>query len=184
MEKFRLVTPLKIHKQDAIDYINEFYQYSSNINGVGGLDQYLDRYEEWLLKLWEDRNRITIDERVPAETLFLIRESDNRIVGMINIRFALNEQLKKFGGHIGYSIRPTERLKGYGKINLYLGLLECQKHGLKEVLLNCDKDNVGSAKLIQSFGGELVEEYLEDEYAKYIIQKYKIDVDETIETKC
>ena len=34
---------------------------------------------------------------------------------MINIRLALNDRLKKIGGHIGYSIRPTERGNGYNK---------------------------------------------------------------------
>lgn len=180
MEKFELVTPIKIHKQEAIEYIKEFYRFSSNINGVGGLDRYLDQYEEWLLKLWEDRHRVMVDDRVSSETFFLIRLNDNKIVGMINIRFALNERLKLYGGHIGYSIRPTERLKGYGQINLYLGLLECQKRGLKEVVLDCVKDNVGSAKVIQSLGGRLVKEGFEEKYAQCVIQKYNIDVDVAI----
>ena len=50
---------------------------------------------------------------------------------MINIRTALNERLSKFGGNIGYGIRPTERRKGYNKINLYMGLIEAQKLGLE-----------------------------------------------------
>lgn len=62
-------------------------------------------------KLEEDRTRIPNEEKVPAETYFLVRENDNKIVGMINIRLTLNENLKKFGSHIGYSIRPTERKK-------------------------------------------------------------------------
>lgn len=50
---------------------------------------------------------------------------------MINIRLALNEKLRKFGGHIGYSICLTERGKGFNKINLYLGLKVCQEYGIK-----------------------------------------------------
>lgn len=99
---------------------------------------------------------IPSEERVPAKTYFLIRESDNKIVGMINIRLALNERLKKLGGHIGYGIRPIERRKGYNKINLYLGLLECQKHGIKEVLMDCDKKKLGSAKTMKALDGKLV----------------------------
>ena len=57
------------------------------------------------------------EEKVPAETYFLVRKRDNKIVGMINIRLQLHEKLKEFGGNIGYSIRPTERRKGYNKIN-------------------------------------------------------------------
>ena len=63
---------------------------------------------------------------------------------MINIRLALNEKLRKTGGNIGYSIRPTERGKGYNKINLYLGLKVCRDHGMEKVLLDADKDNEAS----------------------------------------
>lgn len=54
---------------------------------------------------------------------------------MINIRLALNETLRKFGGHIGYSIRPTKRGKGYNNINLYLGFKVCDSYGIEEVFI-------------------------------------------------
>ena len=183
MEKFKLIRPSLEHKKQAIEYIQEQNEYNSPINGVGGLNRYLEDYEGWLEKLEEDRNRTITEERVPAETFFLIRENDNKIVGMINIRFALNKELRKVGGHIGYSIRPTERRKGYNKINLYLGLLECQKHGLKKVMLSCNKENLGSAKTIQSFDAELEREFYEDKLYHCQEQVYWIDVDSAIEKK-
>ena len=99
---------------------------------------------------------------------------------MINIRLVLNEHLKEFGGHIGYSIRPTERRKGYNKVNLYLGLLFCQEHGIDEVLLDCNKDNLGSAKTMQALGGVLVREYYEDKEYHCLVQDYIINVNEAI----
>lgn len=181
MERFKHVIPNQDYEQQAIEYINEFYEYNSEINGVGGLHRYLDNYSGWLQKLEEDRIRITNEEKVPAETFFLVRENDNKIVGTINIRLALNEKLKKIGGHIGYSIRPTERKKGYNKINLYLGLLCCQEHGIKEVFMDCDKDNLASAKTMQALGGKLVREYYDNENTRCIVQDYIIDVDVAIE---
>lgn len=56
-----------------------------------------------------------------------MRKSDNRILGIINIRHALNDYLLTYGGHIGYSIRPSERQKGYGKIQLLLALKNAKK---------------------------------------------------------
>ena len=97
---------------------------------------------------------------------------------MINIRLELNKRLRESGGHIGYSIRPTERKKGYNKINLYLGLIECQKHGIKEVLLDCDKSNLGLSKTMIALGGVLMCEY---HYEDTTFQKYSINVDESIE---
>lgn len=179
-EELELVYPTKEYERQAIEYIQEFYEYNSQINGVGGLHRYLEDYDGWLEKLEEDRTRIPNEEKVPAETYFLIRKNDNKIVGMINIRLALNERLRKFGGNIGYSIRPTERRKGYNKVNLYLALLICQKHGIKEVLMDCDKENPASAKTIQSLGGKLIREYYDNENAKCIVQDYIINVDESI----
>lgn len=119
------------------------------------------------------------EAKVPAETFFLVRELDDKIVGMISIRLALNERLKKFGGNIGYSIRPTERRKGYNKINLYLGLLCCQEHGIKEVLMDCDKENLASAKTMISLGGELIREYYNED-VKCMVQDYKINVNASL----
>lgn len=180
MEKFKHVKPQIEHERQAIEYINEFYKYNSKINGVGGLDNYLDNYNKWLQKLDEDIKRKPTEEKVPSETFFLIRKNDNKIVGMINIRLMLNENLKKIGGHIGYSIRPEERKKGYNKINLYLGLKECQKHGIKEVLMDCDKDNIGSAKTMQALNGILIKEWY-DKQKDRTIQYYMIDVDKSLE---
>lgn len=180
MEKFYLEQPSLYRKIEAIEYINEFIKYNSAIHGVGSLNKYLDNYESWLEQLKNNRERIEIDKLVPSETFFLIRENDNKIIGMIDIRLALNDFLKKYGGNIGYSIRPTERRKGYNKINLYLALKFCQEKGLKEVLLDCDYDNLGSANTIISLGGILVKEGI-NEISNTIMKDFIIKVDESLE---
>lgn len=182
MEKFKFVVPTIEWKQKAIDFINEFYKYNSNINGTGGLQRYLDNYEGWLEKLEEDYNRQPTEEKVPARTYFFVRESDNKIVGMINIRLALNENLKKYGGNIGYSIRPTERGNGYNKINLYLGLKVCKEYGIDEVFMDADKDNPASWKTIESLGGKNIREYFEDEFDHCIVKDYIINVNNAIDS--
>ena len=99
---------------------------------------------------------------------------------MIDIRLALNDFLKKYGGNIGYSIRPTERRKGYNKINLYLALKFCQEKGLKEVLLDCEVNNLASANTIISLGGVLVKEGI-NEISNTFMKDFIINVDESIE---
>lgn len=182
MEMFYLEVPSISRKEDALDYINEFYQYNSDINGAGGLDRYSDNYSEWLLKLEEDYSREPSDERVPGRTYFLVRESDNRIVGMINIRLCLNERLRKMGGHIGYAIRPTERGKGYNKINLYLGLKVCAQYGIDTVLLDADLDNPASWKTMEALGGKRIAEYYDSEFYNCDVVKYSIDVKKSLVT--
>ena len=179
MDQLYLVEPTKEYEKQAIDYIKEHYEYNSNINGSGGLDRYINDYDEWLNKLLDDKKRIPNEERVPSETYFLVRKDDNKIIGMINIRLTLNNKLRALGGNIGYGIRPTERRKGYNKVNLYLGLLICSKHNIKNVQLDCDKSNLGSKKTIESLGGILQREYYSDE-EKCIILSYNIDVEKSI----
>lgn len=183
MEKFKLVIPTIEYKEQALEYMKEHYEYKSAIHGVGGLNRYLEDFQGWLEKLEIYRKSTITQEIVPAETFFLVRVNDNKVIGMIDIRLALNEKLRKSGGNIGYSIRPTERRKGYNKINLYLALLECQKHGLKKVMLSCNKDNLGSAKTIQSFDAELEREFYDNEVYHCIEQIYWIDVDSAIKNK-
>ena len=108
MERMYFEIPGIARKEDAIDYIREFREHQSEINGTGGLDRFTDNYEGWLEKLEQDYSSIPDEEKVPARTYFLVRETDRRIVGMINIRLCLNERLRRYGGHMEYSIRPTE----------------------------------------------------------------------------
>ena len=79
MDRLYFEVPGIGRKDDAIAYINEFYEYQSDINGVGGLHRFLDNYEGWLEKLEADYVRVPGEEKVPARTYFLVRESDRRI---------------------------------------------------------------------------------------------------------
>lgn len=184
MEKFYLELPSIEREKDAIEYIEEFYKYDSQIHGTGSLDRELKKgktYEEWLdnnIKLHEE-DYASEKGLVPAYTYFLIREDDNKIVGMIDLRLGLNEYLRNFGGHIGYSIRPTERKKGYNKINLYLILKEAQKNNLEKVLITCADYNDGSRKTILSFDGRF-EKTTFDGSDNETMELYWIDVNEAL----
>lgn len=94
-DRFFYLTPTLAQEKQALDYIKEFQKYKSNINGAGGLQKYLNNYPAWLDKLNEVRTQEPTDTDLPAETFFFVRESDNLIVGMANIRLALNENQKK-----------------------------------------------------------------------------------------
>ena len=182
MEKFYFEIPGISRKEDVIDYIREFLEYGSDINGAGGLHRFLDDYEGWLKKLDLDYIQVPNEERVPARTYFLVRESDSRIVGMINIRLALNKRLSHYGGHIGYSIRPTERGKGYNNINLYLGLKVCRKYGIERIFMDADLENPASWKTMEAFGGVRIREYDDDVNAHCTVVDYNIDVNRALDS--
>ena len=183
MERFYLEEPSLERKDEIIEYLDEFIKYNSNINGTGSLDKIYDGYtfEEALERCLNMKNEWYAKSinRVPGKTFLLIRKDDNKIVGTINIRWNLSEKMLKFGGHIGYGIRPTERRKGYNKIQLYLVLLEAQKLNLDKVMLDCSVDNLGSDKTIKALGG-ILERCELDESDNTMTNVYWINVDESI----
>jgi len=85
--------------------------------------------------------------------LILIRKNDNKLIGMLDIRHYLNDYLEKFGGNIGYSIKPGERRKGYAKRMLGMALPICKELGLTKLLLTCNENNIISDKTILANGG-------------------------------
>lgn len=106
-----------------------------------------------------ERKEETVD-RVPDSTFFLLDEDRDRLLGAVNIRHKLTEDLLQSGGHIGDGIRPSERKKGFATEMIRLALIECKKLGIERVLMTCDKDNIGSAKSIMKNGGVLENEFV------------------------
>lgn len=79
----------------------------------------------------------------------------NEVIGFVSFRHELNDWLLQFGGHIGYSVRPSKRLQGYARAGLALALERVRELGLERVLLTCDDDNAGSYRTIEGAGGVL-----------------------------
>ena len=183
MEHFYLEIPSHKRKMEIIDYINELIFYNSDINGIEILTKILDGYSfeevlEHCLNL-EKKEYAKKLGKAQVKTFLLIRKEDNKVIGALNIRCNIPENAKHFSGNIGYGIRPTERGKGYNKINLYLGLMEAQKIGLDKVKLVCETSNLGSVKTIESLGGALEKTEI-DPYDGVLTSTYSFNIDETI----
>ena len=88
-------------------------------------------------------------------SVYWIVNKSNRILGAVDIRHRLNENLLYGGGHIGYGVRPSERRKGYATKMLSLALKVCETIEIPNVLITCSKNNIGSAKTIIKNGGIL-----------------------------
>lgn len=172
-ENVKLVEPAESYREEFIAYCEEFKAANEPIVH-GQLPQAIEDFPG-LVKLWADNGRgVNLPEGyVPCSVYWLVR--GGRILGCVRFRHRLNEDLTCEGGNIGYEVRPCERRKGYATRMLELVLDKVRTMGLTKVLITCDKDNIGSAKVIQNCGGVLENEVVSKRSGK-VVQRYWIDL--------
>lgn len=174
MNRLKLVLPSPEYKEQLLDYKREFIKNGDSMDGTAGLRN-AETFEEWYSAFCDKLKEETVREGlVPATTYMAVSNDDGRLIGMIDIRHRLNDYLLKFGGHIGYSIRKSERQKGYATEMLGLALKKCIKLGIKKVLITCDKENAASARTMINNGAVLENEIQE---GTRITQRYWINLD-------
>lgn len=122
-------------------------------------------FNQWLKNKEDYSKGINLKEgKVPASTYFLVQKNSRKILGAVNIRHQLTDHLLQHGGHIGYGVAPSERRKGYASYMLGQALDLCKnEHTLDKVLVTCDKNNIGSKKTIEKYGGVLENELIEED---------------------
>jgi len=103
------------------------------------------------------------EDRVPCSFFWIVADAPagpagggaEEVVGHLALRHELNDWLLQFGGHIGYSVRPSRRREGHAGRALALALDEARGLGLARVLVTCDEDNEASRRTIERNGGVL-----------------------------
>ena len=140
--------PTIADKGELLDYRQEFIDNGEVGCGDGELIN-TENIDEWFKKIEIYSNDKTVPKNRVAATQFIaVRKSDNKIVGMVNVRHRLNETLLLYGGHIGDNVRKSERGKGYATEQICLALKFCKKLGIDKVLITCDRENIASRKSI------------------------------------
>jgi predicted acetyltransferase len=96
--------------------------------------------------------------RLPGYTQWIW---DGEFCGSINFRWepGTTELPPYCLGHIGYSIVPWKRRRGYATRALKLLLPQAEKEGLLFVEITTDADNLPSRRVIETNGGKLVEQF-------------------------
>lgn len=153
METIKLLLPTEDYLEQVWAYRQEFLDIQNSMDGCGPLKR-SESPEEWLRLVRSDMEPDTVPEGRVQATLFLgVRKLDGKVVGMLQVRHYFNEYLEKYAGNIGYSVRPSERQKGYAKEMLRLALPFCREIGLARALITCKSSNEGSRRTILSQGG-------------------------------
>ncbi len=174
MNRLKLVLPAPGYKEEIMEYKKEFIENGDSMDGTAGLRN-AETFEDWYDAFLHNLKEETVKEGlVPSTTYMAMSTKDNRLIGMIDIRHRLSDYLLNFGGHIGYSVRKSERRQGYATEMLALGLIECEKMNIRKVLITCDKDNIASAKTIRNNGAKLENEVQEGDR---VTQRYWVTLD-------
>ena len=159
MCELMLVRPSKLYAEQVMSYKEEMLQCGDSFDGCAGLED-VQSFDEWID--FERRLREKYKSGyVPSEVFLAVRRKDDFVVGMIDFRHPLSDFLKNFGGNIGYSVRPSERRKGYASEMLGLVLPFCRAFGESKVLVTCDKRNVASQRTIIKNGGVMENEIVD-----------------------
>ena len=153
MEELTLIRISQQHLREIEAYRAAFPadrpQVTWNRDRIPGLD-HLEEYgstEAWLA---------FCDSMGGKISWYLTRRSgDGKIVGAVVLRARLeyDDDDPEFCSHIGYSIRPDERRKGYAARQLRLCLDKARALGLSKVRLICSDTNEGSKRTILRNGG-------------------------------
>ena len=157
MSRIKLIKASAEYAERILEYRAEFpverMRVTYDPSRIPGMD-YLEKYEnvlEWIQFCEDMTDKIT--------WYMAVRESDGKIVGFIVFRHKLeyDDDDPDFASNVGYSIRPSERRKGYAKEQLRLVLQEAKRLGMDHVRIICRDINIGSNRTILANGGKFVD---------------------------
>lgn len=154
MSKLALIRPSMEYANQIMAFRNELMAMNESFAGCNGLRK-SQTCEEWLEYLQKMASEETCpSDLTSSDTFVYVREDDKCVVGVIDIRRHINSSvLSSWGGHIGYTVRPSERRKGYAKRMLSEALRICRENGHKRILVTCNSNNYASERTILANGG-------------------------------
>ncbi len=150
----KLVRFDEINENEYLEYILEWEKANETII-PGASDRKGRSYSEMIEKWKANENRLVkVEGKVPS-TLYFMTDEKKNIIGALDFRHELNEQLLVHGGHIGYGVLPSRRREGNCSFMLKTFIEMIKDKKMERVLLTCDESNIGSIKTIEKCKGIL-----------------------------
>ena len=167
--KLRLRRPTLADKETVLAMFAEFQASGSAMDGG-----YYEEGQDFVS--WVEQNRdhelgLNLPDGFVPAIQYVSFDEEGQAIGFLHLRLRLNDYLLNMGGHIGYSIRPSQRRKGYAKELLKQGLQEALSKNIARVLVTCDENNEGSRRTILACGGVL-------EDSREGVERYWIEVED------
>ncbi len=173
----------EVTKQDKEKIIEMYDEYmmSELIPGIDRFEGIRDfekieklSFNDWIDDLEKNKYEENLPESYSPHTLYLAINDNNKIVGAIGIRWKKVPVLMTFGGLIGYSVRPSQRGKGYASEMLKLALDKFKNTNIENILITCKDFNIASKKVIEKNGGIYENTYSNDDGYNYLRYWIKI----------
>ena len=165
MDEIKLTMPSLEYGEDIFRFRQELIEANDvdSFAGCGSLRKCTNITEYLnIISKWMSANTCP-DSNVPSDSYIAVRVKDNKIVGIIDFRHHIDHPiLGLWGGHIGYTVRPSERGKGIAKEMLRLNLQNCRDRNIEKVMITCSCDNHASEQVIVSNGGVFEKEVIVD----------------------
>ncbi|WP_022761303.1 GNAT family N-acetyltransferase [Butyrivibrio sp. AD3002] len=173
-EELLFAEPTMNFAKEIAAYRQEMLDAGSSFDGCFSMKRMPDiqEYVDYCIG-WANPRRKADEHGAWGNVLLVIRKSDMKMVGCMQVHNVLTERMKKYTGHVGYSVRPSERRKGYAKKMLAKALDFLSSFGFEEVYVSCLPENEASRKTILANNGEFVETVFVKE-DNVTLEKYRI----------
>jgi tagatose 1,6-diphosphate aldolase len=94
---------------------------------------------------------------VPYYVFHIYGEGSGLRAGEIHLRIGNTDHMRLYGGHIAYGVRPEYRGRRFAARAVRLIVPLAVRHGLSELWITCNPDNIASRRTCEAAGAEFVE---------------------------
>jgi predicted acetyltransferase len=171
---FALILPTPQLKQEFFEMVADF-ESAGETRFADSVSLIHSDFDAYLHGLRQNEAGLGLQPGLVPQTTYWLVDDDRRVLGILRLRHWLTPKLERFGGHIGYEVRPSERRKGYATLMLGFGLERAREMGLQRVLITCDDDNIASIRVIEKNGGIFEDQIQHPGYDKPV-RRYWIEL--------